>query len=81
MAISDTLSDAAFDIRAMLANQPAMYEPVRGRIEALLTEMDSLRAVLDTPPYNDPTGPWANAREVAWADASISLGGMRLLLA
>lgn len=70
MAITDTLSDAALEIRGYLANQPSMYAPVLGQIEKLLAEMDSLRTALDTPPYNDPTGPEANVSEALHAAIS-----------
>lgn len=50
MAISDTLSDAADEIRSDLSDRPRMYEAFRQQIEALLSEMDRVRVLLDTPP-------------------------------
>jgi hypothetical protein len=57
--ISDTLHDAAEDIRRTLAD-PVMggaYDsPMRERINALLAEMDAIRRDLDTPPAEaEPT--------------------------
>lgn len=60
MAISDTLSAAAEEIKDYLHNQPSMYSEVRQKIDALLLEMERVRIVLDAPPFNDPTGPWAS---------------------
>lgn len=54
MAISDTLSDAAGEIRSHLYDHPRMYEAFRPQIEALLSEMDRARVLLDTPPNVGP---------------------------
>jgi len=50
--ISDTLSDAVTDIRAYLDDEVMgrAYEgEMRARIEALVTEMQTIRELLDTP--------------------------------
>ena len=51
--ISDVLSEAVTDIRDYLTRMPDVYppgDPVTVRITALVTEMDAVRQVLDTPP-------------------------------
>lgn len=48
--ISDTLSDAAHNIRRYLREKPEMYAEIANEIEALLAEMDRIRIILDTPP-------------------------------
>lgn len=50
MAISDTLFDAAEEIRVYLSEFPDAYEFVRPEVDRLLKEMDALRVKLDTPP-------------------------------
>lgn len=52
--ISDTLFESTEEIRWYLNKMPEVYEPMKPRIERLLTEMDSLRAELDTPPNSTP---------------------------
>lgn len=56
MAISDTLFEAIEELKGDLSSNPAMYRDVRPQIEALLTEMDRVRVLLDTPPFGDPDG-------------------------
>jgi hypothetical protein len=63
MAISDTLSDAINEIRGYLRNQPSMYASVRPELDKLLSDMDAMRAALDRPPFDDPTGPQASVTE------------------
>jgi hypothetical protein len=46
MAISDVLADAVSEIKSILEDQPSMFEK-RERIEAVLSQMDALRAELD----------------------------------
>lgn len=53
MAISDTLSDAADEIRSYLHDHPRMYAADRQQIEALLSEMDRVRVLLDAPSAAD----------------------------
>lgn len=48
--ISDTLSDAAAEVREYLQRQPSVYEPFRADIEAALSAMDRARALLDALP-------------------------------
>ena len=49
--VSDTLSDAAHDIREYLRRMPDVYEgKTRDEIQTLLTHMDRVRVKLDTPP-------------------------------
>lgn len=48
--ISDTLSDAAADIRDYLRELPDVYKPVAGEVTDVLAAMDRLRIKLDTPP-------------------------------
>lgn len=51
--ISDTLSDAAYDIRRYLADMPNVYpagDPLTARILALLDEMESIGRALNSPP-------------------------------
>lgn len=48
--ISDTLFEAARDIRRYMVEFPAAYADRAERLEALLTEMDAIRIELDTPP-------------------------------
>ena len=49
--ISDTLSDAAHEMRVYLDNYPEAYAGLmRLRIETLLMAMDTVRTDLDTPP-------------------------------
>ena len=67
MAISDTLSDAVIEMRRMLDSQPSMYAEVKQQMEALITAMDGMRAILDTPPF-DPTGPQASVYEALTCD-------------
>lgn len=50
MAISDILSDSACEIREWLESRPGAYADWRPRLEKLLSEMDSIRIELDTPP-------------------------------
>lgn len=56
MAVSDTLAEAVDEIRDYLDSNPGMYGAVRPQIEALLTEMERVRVLLDTPPTSDPGG-------------------------
>lgn len=53
--ISDTLSDAAAEIREYLTQYPQVYAGQLDNIVALLAAMDHLRRILDTPPYDDAT--------------------------
>jgi len=48
--ISDTLSKAAHEIREYQENIPGAYNSIKDRLDALLTEMDAIRVILDTPP-------------------------------
>lgn len=66
MAISDTLSNAAEEIRQYLVAQPSMYADVISDVGRVLGAMDVLRHRLDDQRY-DPSGPWASAREAAWS--------------
>ena len=54
MAISDTLFEAADEIRMYLGRPDGIYRDLapdmRARIEKLLAEMDAIRIVFDTPP-------------------------------
>ena len=78
--ISDTLSDAAHEIRTQLARQPEVYGDFRGLIEAALKAMDAAREALDRAPGDASEAAdltrfaTASAYEVAygatWADAS-----------
>jgi len=45
--ISDTLNDACSEIEATLNEQPPRYTEKRERIEAVLSQMNALRAELD----------------------------------
>lgn len=56
MAISDTLFEAIEELKDDLSANPAMYRDVRPQIEALLTEMERVRVLLDTLPIGDPGG-------------------------
>jgi len=70
--ISDTLSDAIADIRVYLDDEVMgrAYEgEMRTRIEALVTEMEAIRRILDTPPNFD--GPRQRPSE-AWYDHVIA---------
>jgi hypothetical protein len=51
--ISDTLFDAAEEIRGYLERTPEAYADYCARLTTLLTEMDSLRRELDTAPPKD----------------------------
>lgn len=53
MAISDILSDAAKDIRAAMHVRPEAYADLKPRLDKLVSEMDSIRIELDTPPPSD----------------------------
>lgn len=48
--ISDTLSDAAHEIRQYLENYPDVYAGMEDKITSVLMAMDALREELDTPP-------------------------------
>ena len=50
--ISDVLSEAVADIRDYLADPITAdcYTTVRGRIDALVADMEAVRVILDTPP-------------------------------
>lgn len=50
MALSDTLFEAAEEIRDYLRDGPHMYAEVRPQIEVLLADMERIRVMLDTPP-------------------------------
>lgn len=56
MAVSDTLSDSAEDIREYLEQYPDYYEFIRPDLDRLLKEMDRLRIKLDEPPANRTPG-------------------------
>lgn len=46
--ISDTLAEAIADIREYLTDMPEVYQgEMRGRIDAMLEQMESVRALLD----------------------------------
>lgn len=51
--ISDTLSDAAHDIREYLEIYPRNYASVQIEIERVLVAMDALRSKLDAPIHED----------------------------
>lgn len=53
--ISDILSEASAEIRRYQTEQPSVYRRWQQRLDALTTEMDALRAELDTPPGNEET--------------------------
>lgn len=53
--ISDTLSDAAHEIRKYLCENSDTYADMLGDILALLAEMDRVRIKLDTPPGGAPS--------------------------
>ena len=61
--ISDTLSDAAAEIRRYLAEQPEVYAHVRPKIDVALAVLDAIRMELDTPPESHST----RAEVSAWA--------------
>lgn len=61
--ISDVLSDAAFEIRDYLTNQPTGYAEKRARILAVVKAMEDLRSELDVWGLDDPTGPRASVQE------------------
>lgn len=67
--ISDTLSDAAFEIRDYLTSQPTVYAEKRARILGVVKAMEDLRAELDVWGLDDPTGPRASVQEAL--DAAI----------
>jgi hypothetical protein len=48
--ISDTLSDAASEIRRYLKDMPHVYADTAPLIHDLLVKMDTVRILLDTPP-------------------------------
>ena len=51
--ISDILHEAAGHIRGVLNSHPLSYpprDPLTKRIEALVTEMEAIRDILDKPP-------------------------------
>lgn len=52
--VSDVLSEAAHDIREYLRTMPQVYASIRPELERLLSEMDSIRIFLDTPPIDIP---------------------------
>lgn len=54
MAVSDSLFDAAEDIREYLEQYPDYYQFIRPELDRLLKDMDSLRIRLDTPPNHTP---------------------------
>lgn len=55
--ISDTLSDAACEIREYLTNMPHVYKPgaALDAINHALEAMEAARVILDTPPEDDPS--------------------------
>jgi hypothetical protein len=63
MAISDTLYEAAFEIRRYLKDQPTMYAEKKDRICAVLQQMDELRKELDLWGSDEPTGPRASLKD------------------
>lgn len=54
--ISDTLADAAEEIRWYLEKMPEAYAEFAPRIDRLLTEMNSLRVILEIPPSAQERG-------------------------
>lgn len=54
--ISDTLHDAAAEIRRYMNEMPEVYVHHRQRIKRLLDDMDTLRFQLDTPPSQHEAG-------------------------
>lgn len=48
--ISDTLFEAHEEIERYMREMPQVYDSIRPRLDALLAEMDAIRALLDTPP-------------------------------
>jgi hypothetical protein len=50
MAISDTLFDAAKEIRRYLKDMPEVYAEVEKPIQKLLADMDAVRIALDKVP-------------------------------
>lgn len=73
MAISDILSTSADEIKSCLDNQPGVYAPIVSQISQLLVDMERIRVLLDTPPYNDPTGPRASLHEALCAAINAKL--------
>jgi hypothetical protein len=55
--ISDTLSDAAAEIRDYLRRFPDAYRETAPRIAAVLLQMDGLRELLDRAPTAEPVPP------------------------
>ena len=53
--ISDTLSDAAAEIRDYQQRMPEVYGPIRPEIDRVLRAMDRLRVYLDRPPLTIPS--------------------------
>lgn len=51
--ISDTLSDAAAEMRTYLAEYPDVYRDTAPLIVDLLSKMDTVRALLDRPPLEN----------------------------
>lgn len=59
--ISDTLHDAAAEIRDYLKDYPEMYREFRPRLLTLLEQMETLRNELDNPPPADDPSPRKSA--------------------
>jgi hypothetical protein len=49
MAISDVLYEAAEEIREYIRERPDDFELIKARLNRLLSNMDRIRADLDTP--------------------------------
>lgn len=53
MAVSDVLYETAEEIREYMREMPDAYEPMKARLNRLLSNMDRIRAELDqAPPTN-----------------------------
>lgn len=47
--ISDTLSDAIYEIQSYRREYPQYYEDIAAEIDSLIKAMEALRVKLDTP--------------------------------
>ena len=48
--LSDTLFDGVQEIQDYRKRYPDIYNPLKTRLDALVTEMDAIRKLLDFPP-------------------------------
>lgn len=61
--ISDTLFDAANEIREYQREYPDYYDAIKQKLELLLQHMDLVRRELDTPPTGDePKAEWISTK-------------------